>query len=147
MGAVLVDRSERIVEHVVPMKRIVVEIVDPAQVDPRSNSVVRPIAGGPALSPEALISIFDRLNCAGKIFQWDAPHGDGWVRCRQAGVVAYPLMAKWRRGPRSRDRRPEVILVHTVNGPQGDTQQSSPYERDRKGASRRPSTGLAPARH
>src|SRR5258705_163476 len=36
--AMLIDRSQRNVEHVVPMKRIVVEIVDPGQADPRSNS-------------------------------------------------------------------------------------------------------------
>lgn len=59
--AMLLDRSQRIVEHVVPMKRIVVEIVDPGQADPRSNSGADPIAGGPATSPEDLISVFDRL--------------------------------------------------------------------------------------
>lgn len=103
--AMLLDRSQRKVEHVVPMKRIVVEIVDPGQADPRSNSVVDPIAGGPATSPEDLLSIFDRLlvkcwvtgdehdrlNRAGRSFQWDAPDGDGWSRYRQAGVIAYRL--------------------------------------------------------
>lgn len=105
--AMQLDRSLRIVEHVTPMKRIVVEIVDPAQADPRSNSVADPIAGGPATSPEHLISIFDRLlvkcwvtadehdrlNRTGPSFQWDAPDGDGWARYSQAGVAAYRLRA------------------------------------------------------
>ncbi|MBM7826985.1 hypothetical protein [Microbacterium aurum] len=43
------------------MKRIVIEIVDPAQADPRSNSHADPIAGGPATSPEHLLAIFDGL--------------------------------------------------------------------------------------
>jgi hypothetical protein len=99
------ERSHRVVEHVVPMKRIVVEIVDPGQADPRSNSVADPIAGGPATSPEHLITIFDhllvkcwvtrdehdRLNRTGPSFQWDAPEGDGWARYRHAGVVAHRL--------------------------------------------------------
>lgn len=105
--AMLIERNERKIEHVVPMKRIVVEIVDPGQADPRSNSVVDPIAGGPAHSPEDLISIFDRLlvkcwvtgaehdrlNRASRSSQWDAPDGDGWSRYEQAGVVAYRLTA------------------------------------------------------
>lgn len=36
--AMLLERRQRVVEHVVPMKRIIVEIVDPAQADPRSNT-------------------------------------------------------------------------------------------------------------
>ncbi len=113
--AVLIDSELRKVEHVVPMKRIVIEIVDPGQADPRSTSVTDPIAGGPAVSPEDLISIFDRLlvkcwvtgdehdrlNRAGRSFQWDAPDGDGWSRYRQAGVIAYPLTAN---GDLDRDR-------------------------------------------
>ena len=105
--AMRLDRSQRIVEHVVPMKRIVIEIVDPHQADPRSNRVADPIAGGPAISPEHLILIFDqllekcwvtadehdRLNRTGPSFQWDAPDGDGWSRYRQAGVAAYRLTA------------------------------------------------------
>lgn len=105
--AMRLDRSQRIVEHVVPMKRIVVEIVDPRQADPRSNSTVVPIAGGPATSPEHLILIFDRLvvkcwvtaeehdrlNRTGPSFQWDAPDGDGWARYRQATVTALRLTA------------------------------------------------------
>jgi len=105
--ALLIDLKQRKVEHVVPMKRIVIEIVDPGQADTRSNSNADPIAGGPAVSPEDLISIFDRLlvkcwvtgdehdrlNRAGRSFQWDAPDGDGWARYRQAGVIAYPLAA------------------------------------------------------
>jgi len=104
-AAMLVDRRQRIVEHVVPMKRIVVEIVDPAQADPRSNSGSDPIAGGPATSPEHLISVFDRLlvkcwvtadehdrlNRAGRSLQWDAPDGDGWSRYKLADVTAYRL--------------------------------------------------------
>lgn len=113
--AMLIDVGLRKVEHVVPMKRIVIEIVAPDQADPRSNSVTAPIAGGPATSPEDLISIFDRLlvkcwvtgdehdrlNRAGRSFQWDAPDGDGWSRYRQAGVTAYPLTAS---GDLDRDR-------------------------------------------
>lgn len=97
--------TERVVEHVIPFKRIIVEIVDPSQADPRSNTLQEPIAGGPATSPEHLLPIFDklvqkcwvtkdehdRLNRAGRSFQWDAPDGDGWARYRLAGVVAYPL--------------------------------------------------------
>ena len=103
--AMQLERSQRVVEHVVPMKRIVVEIVDPDQADPRSNSGSAPIAGGPATSPEHLITIFDRLlekcwvtkdehdrlNRAGRSFQWDAPDGDGWSRYGQAGIVPHPL--------------------------------------------------------
>lgn len=45
------DLVERVVEHVVPMKRIVIEIVDPSEADPRSNSSSTAIANGPATSP------------------------------------------------------------------------------------------------
>lgn len=97
--------GERVVEHVTPFKRIIVEIVDPNQADPRSNTHQRPIAGGPATSPEHLLSIFDRLlvkcwvtkdehdrlNRAGRSLQWDAPDGDGWARNRLADVIACPL--------------------------------------------------------
>lgn len=103
--AMQLDLAERVVEHVIPFKRIIVEIVDPSQADPRSNTLQEPIAGGPATSPEHLLPIFDklvqkcwvtkdehdRLNRAGRSFQWDAPDGDGWARYRLAGVVAYPL--------------------------------------------------------
>lgn len=97
--------GERVVEHVIPFKRIIVEIVDPSQTDPRSNAHKEPIADGPATSPEHLLSIFDqllhkcwvtkdehdRLNRAGRSLQWDAPDGDGWARYRLAEVVAYSL--------------------------------------------------------
>ncbi|MEV7618913.1 hypothetical protein AB0N59_02135 [Microbacterium sp. NPDC089321] len=97
--------AERVVEHVIPFKRIIVEIVDPSQADPRSNTHQEPIAGGPATSPEHLLSLFNRLlvkcwvtkdehhrlNRAGRSLQWDAPDGDGWARYRLADVVAYPL--------------------------------------------------------
>lgn len=103
--AMQLERRQRVVEHVVPMKRIVIEIVDPSQADPRSNSGTEPIAGGPATSPEHLLAIFDRLlakcwvtsdehdrlNRAGRSFQWDAPNGDGWTRYAHAGVVAHRL--------------------------------------------------------
>lgn len=103
--AMQLQRNQRRVEHVVPMKRIMIEIVDPREADPRSNSSTEPIAGGPATSPEHLLSIFDRLvekcwvtadehdrlNRAGRSFQWDAPNGDGWSRYRAAGVVAHRL--------------------------------------------------------
>jgi hypothetical protein len=105
--AMRLNREERVVEHVVPMKRIAIEIVDQRQADPRSNTRAEPIAGGPASSPEHLLRIFDqllvkcwvtaaehdRLNRTGPSFQWDAPDGDGWARYRQAGVVAHPLTA------------------------------------------------------
>lgn len=104
--AILIDERQRVVEHVIPMKRIVIEIVDPGQADPRSNSTLAPIGGGPATSPEELIAIFDRLlvkcwvtseehdrlNRAGRSFQWDAPDGDGWARHRQAGVTVIPML-------------------------------------------------------
>jgi hypothetical protein len=97
--------ENRVVEHVIPMKRIVIEIIDPSQADPRSNSNNAPIADGPAQSPQHLITIFDtllqkcwvtpteheRLNRAGRSFQWDAPDGDGWARYRSAGIEAYSL--------------------------------------------------------
>lgn len=103
--AMELEPRQRIVEHVTPMKRIVIEIVDPAQADPRSNTAFAPIAGGPATSAEQLLSIFDRLlvkcwvtneehdrlNRAARSYQWDAPNGDGWARYRKAGVMAYPL--------------------------------------------------------
>lgn len=99
--AMLLPEGTRIVEHVLPMKRIVIEIVDPAQADPRSNTHTDPIADGPATSPEHLLSIFDRLlekcwvtkeehdrlNRAGRSLQWDAPNGNGWLRYERAGVV------------------------------------------------------------
>lgn len=105
--ATLIDQSQRVVEHVIPMKRIVIEIVDPGQADPRSNSTLAPIGGGPATTQEELIAIFDRLlvkcwvtseqhdrlNRAGRSFQWDAPNGDGWARYRVAGVTARPVSA------------------------------------------------------
>lgn len=85
--AMHLQHSQRIIEHVIPMKRIVIEIVDPRQADPRSNISNAPIADGPATSPQHLISIFnqllqkcwvtaeehDRLNRAGGSYQWDAP--------------------------------------------------------------------------
>ncbi len=97
--------SERVVEHVIPIKRIVIEIVDPYQADPRSNSHRGPIADGPATSPEHLLRILDTLtqkcwvtkdehdllNRAGASFQWDAPEGDGWARYRRARVAPVPL--------------------------------------------------------
>ncbi|GAA1775286.1 hypothetical protein [Agromyces lapidis] len=103
--AIRLERNQRVVEHVIPMKRIVIEIVDPAQADPRSNSGSVPIAGGPARSPAHLLAIFDsllekcwvttdehdRLNRAGRSFQWDAPDGDGWSRYTQAGIVPHRL--------------------------------------------------------
>lgn len=105
VDAMQVEREERVVEHVVPMKRIVIELVDPSQADPRSNQTTAAIAGGPATSPEHLILIFDKLlvkcwvtaeehnllNRTARSFQWDAPEGDGWARYRAAGVTAYPL--------------------------------------------------------
>ena len=103
--ALLLPVKERIVEHVLPMKRIVIEIIDPGQADPRSNSSKLPISAGPATSPKQLIEIFDtllekcwvtkeqhdRLNGAAKSMQWDAPNGNGWVRYELANVIAYPL--------------------------------------------------------
>ncbi len=105
--AMRLERRQRVVEHVVPIKRIAIEIVDPRQADPRSNTMAEPIAGGPASSPEHLVMVFDqllvkcwvtadehdRLNRTGPSSQWDAPDGDGWARYRQAGVVAHPLTA------------------------------------------------------
>lgn len=106
--AMLLPPAHREIEHVLPMKRVLVEIVDPRQSDPRSNSDPAPIAGGPATSPEHLLSIFDllvvkcwvtteehkRLNRVGRSLQWDAPGGDGWERYRLAAVVAYPVSAE-----------------------------------------------------
>lgn len=105
--AMQLQRNHRVVEHVIPIKRIIIEIVDPSQADPRSNTHKAPIAGGPATSPEHLISIFDRLlqkcwvtqdehdrlNRAGRSLQWDAPDGDGWARYRRSGVAAHRLTA------------------------------------------------------
>jgi len=105
--AMLLDSSQRQIEHVVPMKRIVIEIVDPGQADPRSNSRFDAVAGGPATSPEDLIAVFDRLlvkcwvtaderyrlNRAGRSLQWDAPDGYGWSRYTLAAVTAYRLTA------------------------------------------------------
>jgi len=104
-AAMELDERQRVVEHVVPMKRIIIEIVDPAQADPRANSRFAPLAGGPASTPEQLLAIFDTLlvkcwvtpeehdllNRAGQSLQWDAPNGDGWARYRLAGVDARPI--------------------------------------------------------
>ena len=103
--ALLLPVKERIVEHVLPMKRIVIEIIDPEQADPRSNTNNLPISVGPATSPKQLIEIFDsllekcwvtkeqhdRLNSAAKSMQWDAPNGNGWVRYELANVIANSL--------------------------------------------------------
>lgn len=103
--ALLLPVKERIVEHVLPMKRIVIEIIDPSQADPRSNTSKLPISEGPATSPKHLIEIFDfllekcwvtkeqhdRLNVAAKSMQWDAPDGNGWARYELANVIAYSL--------------------------------------------------------
>jgi hypothetical protein len=105
--AMLLDPNQREVEHVIPIKRIVIEIVDPSQADPRCNSRFDPIAGGPAASPDDLLSVFDRLlvkcwvtadehdrlNRAGRSLQWDAPDGDGWLRYKLAAVTPYRLTA------------------------------------------------------
>ncbi|GAA1679492.1 hypothetical protein [Microbacterium lacus] len=102
-AAIRLPKRQRVVEHVIPFKRIIIELVDPRQADPRSNSGVEPIAGGPATSPEHLLEIFDRmiqkcwvthdeherLNRAGASLQWDAPDGDGWARYRSAAVLAH----------------------------------------------------------
>ncbi len=104
-AAMSLDRRERVVEHVMPVKRLIIELVDPRQADPRVNGSFEPIAGGPATSPEHLLSIYDqllqkcwvtpdehaRLNRAARSTQWDAPNGDGWARYRAAGVVAHAL--------------------------------------------------------
>ncbi|MFC5337910.1 hypothetical protein [Leucobacter denitrificans] len=90
------------------MKRIIIEIVDPRQADPRSNTSHSPIAGGPAGSPEHLIKIFDRLlqkcwvteeehdrlNRAGRSFQWDAPNGDGWSRYKKAQINVHAVCVR-----------------------------------------------------
>ena len=104
--ALLLPVGQRIVEHVLPMKRIVIEIIDPNQADPRSNTSNAPIYEGPATSPRHLIEIFDhlltkcwvtraehdRLNTAAKSLQWDAPNGNGWLRYERASVIPYPLV-------------------------------------------------------
>jgi hypothetical protein len=106
--AMLLPVKERIVEHVLPMKRIVIEIIDPGQADPRSNTNKLPISAGPATSPTHLIEIFDillekcwvtkeeheRLNNAAKSMQWDAPNGNGWARYELANVIPYSLESK-----------------------------------------------------
>lgn len=104
-AALAIDIKRRCVEHVLPLKRIAVEIIDPSKADPRLNTLFAPLAGGPATSPEHLLEIFDalilkcwvtpeehtRLNQAGESLQWDAPDGDGWERYRRANVVALRL--------------------------------------------------------
>ncbi len=104
-AALLLPLQQRQVEHVFPVKRVAVEMVDPSKADPRSNTSFAPIANGPANSPEHLLDIFDRLwikcwitpdehgrlNTCVPSAQWDAPNGDGWARYRLAGVVAMPL--------------------------------------------------------
>lgn len=105
VAAMLLPERERIIEHVLPMKRLGIEIIDPRQADPRVNSSFAPIADGPATSPQHLITIFDQLlekcwvtkdehdllNRAGSSMQWDAPNGNGWLRYEQAGVVTHEL--------------------------------------------------------
>jgi hypothetical protein len=107
VAAWALEKEHRCVEHVVPMKRIAVEIIDPTKADPRCNTRFDPIAGGPATSPQHLLEIFDRLvlkcwvtdeehsrlNQAARSMQWDAPNGDGWARYARAGVVAQLISA------------------------------------------------------
>lgn len=111
--------SEWGVEHVTLFKRIIVEIVDPSQADPRLNTHQEPIAGGPATSPEHLLSIFDRLlvkcwvtkdehdplNRAGRSLQWDAPDGDAWARGVPAHVIASPTASPARSKSMRRAKR------------------------------------------
>jgi len=99
-AAMALPVAERIREHVMPMKRIAIEIIDPSACDPRANTRRDAIAGGPARDAQHMEEIalrlirkawvtreeHRRLNLAGASFQWDAPDGDGLERYRRAGV-------------------------------------------------------------
>jgi len=106
LAAKAADLENCQIEHVIPWKRIIVELVDPAACDDRINTSKQPIAGGPASSPQQLLHIFDqlakekcwvtkdehrRLNTVIPSSQWDAPDGDGWKRYGLAGIEVIPL--------------------------------------------------------
>ena len=99
-AAANLPRTERKIEHLVPLKRIAIELIDPSHADPRCNTSFDPIAGGPANSSADVDRIFkklckkvyvtkeehQRLNTVAPSLQWDAPNGDGLARYKLAGI-------------------------------------------------------------
>ena len=101
-GAVADPAANREREHVIPMKRIAIEIIDPEAHDPRSGGGPAKLLG-PARDLEHAIEIaremlvvalvtkdeHRRINKHGGSMQWDAPGGDGLDRYSKAGVALH----------------------------------------------------------
>ena len=91
--------SDLVIEHIVPMKRIAIEIIDPEAHDPRTGGN-SPQTLGPARNIDHAREIaatmiekayvtreeHSRLNAQSASYQWDAPGGDGHARYRGAGI-------------------------------------------------------------
>ncbi|WP_170451251.1 hypothetical protein [Ruegeria arenilitoris] len=91
------------VEHVLPVKRIAIEMIDPLQGDPRCGS--NRVLIGRAESPADVLRIYlalavkcyvtndehKRLNRAHRSSKWDAWNGDWRERYKRAGVVVMPV--------------------------------------------------------
>ncbi|MXU65912.1 hypothetical protein [Oceanomicrobium pacificus] len=93
------DTADVVVEHVIPIKRIVIEVIAPEAHDPRTGGramtrlgPARDLAHAERIAREMLTKAYvtraehDRLNIASQSFQWDAPAGDGMARYRVAGI-------------------------------------------------------------
>lgn len=92
------------IEHLVPMKRIAIEIIDPSAHDPRTGGANVELLG-PAVDIEHAEEIarklivkarvtkeeHARLNTAYPSFQWDAPAADGRARYRAAGIDLFEI--------------------------------------------------------
>ena len=102
--AAMLPGSKTHIEHVTPMKRIAIEIIDPSAHDPRT------VGGGPAgLGPardllhaveiartmivKALVTQEEHalINRSGVSLQWDAPAKDILARYHTAGVCLVPV--------------------------------------------------------
>lgn len=98
------DPEDVVVEHLVPMKRVAIEIIDPTAHDPRTGGKNADVVG-PAIDikhaeeiarkliTKALVTKEEhaKLNLAHPSFQWDAPAGDGLARYQAAGIELFAL--------------------------------------------------------
>lgn len=93
------DPADVVVEHVIPIKRIAIEIIAPEAHDPRTGGrakttlgPARDLAHAEQIAGKMLIKAYvtraehDRLNTASRSFQWDAPAGNGMARYQAAGI-------------------------------------------------------------